>query len=294
MPYLFTSHYRDKRGVPALFTDHLHYIITTPPPLVVQAGALILQERFMLHIRYHFSYAPMAVLRHLFSSLAKASHYHGHADAHQIDLLLDEAWSDLGMVGYKWRTALMENPLFFKLLHKINPKTNILTLQYSDTPQALYKFGRNDDVHAPEETLLLTPAPQVQSTAPPQGADHWIWAYNPAQLNWRWETRPPLGSWNWPIVPIYPDWKILWGSAAANLNANAPAPTFSQKSYNTAIEQQMSNPNQPSFMLAKELGVFFAHASALILIRLQSTTPEYIDVPYQLYRSLMDSAVPTR
>lgn len=273
-------------NVPALFTDHLHYI-TTNIPLGI-GSSIVFQTRFTSLIYYHFSFSLPDPRTLLFSALATAKNHLGQDDVRQFNDLLQQAWNDLLMdqfpdVGQNWTDQAEQNPIFYEVMIWQSRQAGVPPRKgYIGTPESLYNFGRNNKVHAPEKTkgprgALLG---QIQPV-PPNGAGHWRWMIISPAGEWGWMWQPAQGQWFWPTVPGDMQWRMTkWPTA--------PALPQLPLSAQTTRDQKMANPENVGHMVGKEFGMFFAHATALLLIFLQCGTPEYIDQPYQRYRKAMD------
>lgn len=106
---------------------------------------------------------------------------------------------------------------------------------------------------------------------PPHGAGRWRWMIITPEGEWGWVWQPAQGQWFWPTVPGDTQWRMTkWPNAAPVL----PLLPLS------AQDQKMDNPENVGHMVGKEFGMFFAHATAFVLLFLQCGTPEYIDQPH--------------
>lgn len=107
------------RNVPALFTDHLHYI-TTNVPLGI-GPSIVFHSRFIRLIYHHFSFSLPDHTYSLFSELATAKNQLGQDDVRAFNTLLRQAWNDLLMdqiavVGQNWPDQAEQNPIFYEIM----------------------------------------------------------------------------------------------------------------------------------------------------------------------------------
>ncbi|XBI36582.1 hypothetical protein VPH35_122073 [Triticum aestivum] len=272
-------------NVPALFTDHLHYI-TTNVPLGI-GPSIVFQSRFIRLIYHHFSFSLPDHMYSLFSALATAKNHLGQDDVRAFNILLRQAWNDLLMdqiavVGQNWPDQAEQNPIFYEIMWWQSRQAGVVPPRrgYTGTPESLYNFRRNNRVHAPEKKgprgALLGDIQQV----PPHGAGRWRWMIITPEGEWGWAWHPAQGQWFWPTVLGDTQWRMTkWPNAAPVL----PLLPLS------AQDQKMDNPENVGHMVGKEFGMFFAHATAFVLLFLQCGTPEYIDQPHQRYEEAMDS-----
>ncbi|XP_037422382.1 uncharacterized protein LOC119287011 [Triticum dicoccoides] len=205
--------YYRQGNIPALYTDHLHYITTMIPSGI--GSSLVFQSRFICLIYYHFSFSLTDPWTLLLASLATAQSHLGDDDVLQFNNLLKQAWNELRMgqfrpVGKNWTVQAEKNPIFYEVMMWNSRQAGVPPRNgYRGNPQSLYNFGRNNKVHAPEKTKGPRGAQlgQMEPVAP-NGAGHWRWTIISVagQRGWGWVWQPAQGQWFWPTVPGDMQW----------------------------------------------------------------------------------------